>query len=247
MRRRTLVSAIGAGSLSLAGCAAVTELTGENLPKDCPVSQGLGVEWPRELNESTVAAFVEEYELEYYQQEVFDDVFEPQSRLDTYEGWIGDVNDISETSGGGWRVQFEGIVNIRRGDLALSATASDPPGGAELIPIHDIEGERLIDVLEEAAETGRAEQRIGPTRTDGYLDLFGTLSDEFELTYVDDSETLYFDLDGTTVELVVSWSPANRDHFWYVSYYVDEHVVWRSADADSNPRDGDLLECRTSS
>lgn len=259
MRRRSLLTTMGAGSLSLAGCAAVTEMTGtddladdsstsetENLPENCPTSQNLGVEWPEQLDESTVVSFVEEYELEYYQQEVIDTLIEPQSRLFAYEGWIGRVETVTETVGG-WQAQFEGIVNVLRGDLVLEATTSDPPRDAELIPIGEIDQEQLTEVLNEAADTGQAEQMIGPSQTDEYLDLFGRLSDEFELTHVGDSETLHFSIDGTIVELVVTWFAPNRDHFWNAWYYVDEQVIWRSARKDINPKDGELLECRTSS
>lgn len=246
MRRRSLLTVIGASSLSLAGCAGLSERTGGDLPEECPTSQDLGVEWPRNLDESTVASFVEDYEIEYYRREVFDEVFEPQSRLDTYEGWIGDVTAVTQTDSGGWRAQFEGIVNIRRGDLALVATPTESSDASDATPIHEIEDELLIRVLEQAVESGRAEQWIGPAESDEYLDLFEMLAGGFELSHVGASQSLYFTVNGTTVELEVRWAPPNRDHFWYVSYYVDERVIWRSADEDGNPREGQLLECRSS-
>lgn len=245
MHRRTLVAAIGASSASLAGCVAVRDAVGgEDLPEDCPTSQDLGVDWPRDLDESTVASFIESYELAYYQRDVIDDVFEPMSRLDTYEGWIASATDVRRLAGG-WRVEFEGIVNFRRGDLYFEAAQGEPPDEADLIPATRVEDEAVSDLLQEAARYGEADERFGPGKTDAYLDRFEELDEGFELTDVHDTATLWFDVNGTAVEFVVGAAPPNRDHFWYVSYYVDEHVIYRSSDQSGDPRDGELLECRT--
>lgn len=246
MQRRTLLSVVGAGSVSIAGCMArQTWGAGPDLPDDCPTTQDVGVEWPRDLDESSVATFVERYEEAYYRQEVIDTLFEPESRLFGYSGWIGRIKDVAGVEGGGWRVHFSGIVNVQRGDLVLDATVADPPDDEPVIPSEDVDDELLIEVLEPAAETGEAARRISPSQSEAYLERFEGLADGFEITEVGDSETLSFSVDGTTVELVVSASPPNRDHFWDAWYYVDEHVVWRSGEQDVDPRNGELLECRT--
>lgn len=108
----------------------------------------------------------------------------------------------------------------------------------------EVVDELLTEVLVAVADTRRDARRIGPTQSETYLDRFEQFSPEFELAEVGDSGTLYFSVEGTTVELVVKSSPPNRDHFWGSWYYVDGHVLWRSGDADTNPRDHTLLECR---
>lgn len=245
MQRRTLLTLIGAGSFSIAGCIAMPASDGRtDLPDDCPISQDVGVEWPRDLDESTVATFVERYEEAYYQQQVIDTLFEPESRLFGYSGWISRIKAVTGVEDGGWRVHFSGVVNVQRGDLVFEATHTDPPDDAQVIPSGDVGDELLTEVLVAAAETGQASRRIGPSESETYLERFEQFSSEFDISEVGDSETLYFQVDGTTVELVVYASPPNRDHFWDAWYYVDEHVVWRSGEADTNPRDGKLLECR---
>lgn len=245
MRRRTLLTVVGAGSLSIAGCIALPGSDGrETLPDDCPTSRDVGIEWPRDLGESTVATFVERYEETYYRQHVIDTIYEPESRLFGYSGWISRIKNVSEVDGGGWRVHFSGIVNVQRGDLVLEATVTEPPDEEQVIPFRDVADELLFEVLNTAAETGQEARRIGPTQSEGYLQRFEEFSSEFEISEVGDSDTLYFSVDGTIVELVVHASPPNRDHFWDAWYYVDEHVAWRSGDADTDPREGDLLECR---
>lgn len=247
MKRRTLLTAVGVGSLSIAGCIA-SELTGrEDLPDDCPISQNVGVEWPSNLDESTVAMFIERYEEAYYRLQVIDTKFEPESRLFEYSGWISRIENVTAVEGGGWRVHFSGIVNVQRGDLLLEATVSDPPDDVRVVSADDVDDERLRDVLEGAAETGQAGDWIEPAESNAYLELFESLSNEFDVHEVGDEGTLYFDVNGTTVELVVSASPPNRDHFWDAWYYVDDDVVWRSGEHDVDPRDGELLECRTPS
>lgn len=247
MRRRSLLATVLAGSLPFTGCTGLEQRAGADLPDDCPRSQDLGVEWPRDLDESAAGTFVEQYEEAYYRQEIIDTLYDPQSRLFGYEGWISRIKDITEVEGGGWRVHFSGVVNIQRGDLVFEASATDSPGDNQLIPIDRIEDERLTEVLQGAAESGQESVRIGPSLSDEYLDRFEELSSGFEIADVGDRDTLYFDVGGTAVELVVWSSPPNRDHFWEAWYFVDEHVVWRSDEAETDPRDGELLECRPSS
>lgn len=245
MKRRALLTAVGAGTLAYAGCLGRAGFPGgDSLPEDCPTSQDLGVEWPGDFDDSTATSFLKAYERAYYEQMVVDTLFEPESRLFTYTGWIVRVKEISSTLTDGWTAHISGIVNVRRGDLYFDAATADPPESARPIPIGDIDDEDLTDLLRNAADSGHADDRIPPDRTDGYLDLFGRLSESFDLTHVGDSEKLYVDVDGTTVELEVSWFAVNRDHFWHAWYYVDDKVVWRSGEEDVDPRDGQLLECR---
>lgn len=90
MKRRTLLASIGGGTISLAGCTTGTDTVGptddndqSDRPEDCPISQGLGVEWPEAPDAATVEAFVEEYEHVYFRDVIVE--YEPESRLDCYE------------------------------------------------------------------------------------------------------------------------------------------------------------------
>lgn len=128
MQRRTLLTSVGVGSWWIAGCTANRKsLQSRDLPEDCPVSQNVGVEWQRDLDGSTVASFVERYEAAYYRQHVIDTIFEPESCLFGYSGWIGRIKDVAAVEGGGCRVHFTGIVNAQRGDLVLAATTTARP------------------------------------------------------------------------------------------------------------------------
>lgn len=279
MHRRALLTVLGSGALSLAGCSTRTDTddgsdgtdsgpdtpdtpgrtttdtptgggeTGTprsaDLPDDCPTSQGLGVEWPRTLDGSTVASFVEAYERAYYREVVVG--YDPESQLDSYE-LGGSVTDPPRRLGDGWEVAYSGSGGVYRPTLLFGATTSTPPEGADLVPVSDIEDDPLSGMLREAAETGEAELHIDDPgeEVDRYVDLLASVSEDFRgLSGPGDSDTLYVDVDGTAVELSVQATNFHGDYWWNAWYYVDEHVVRRTDDEDTDPRNGKLLECRT--
>lgn len=242
MRRRQLLTSAVAGSLSLAGCTTTSGLFGPDLPAACPTSQDLGVEWPKNLDESTAAAFVEAYEEQYYRQAVFD--YEPVSRFSYVGSAISRVEDVNEADVG-WRVHFSGTLGVNEAFMHLKATRSDPPEGTVVLSRSQLDDERLTELLDEAGATGEAEQDIEAEAVDPYVDRFERLSEGFEISSAEPRDRLYFEGNETTVELVVSVDTYHADRFWDAWYYVDEHVVWRSGERDVDPRDGDLLECRT--
>lgn len=244
MKRRMLLSAFAVGSTSLAGCTAATSFFGPDLPEACPTSQDLGVEWPKNLDESTVASFVEAYEERHYRQVVFD--YEPVSRFSYVGSAISRVKDVTEVDRGWW-VHFSGTLGVNEAFMHLKATRSEPPEEAEVLSVSQLDEERLTDLLDEAAETGEAELEIGAEEVDAYVDRFDNLSEGFDISSAEPRDRLYFDVNGTTIELVVSVDTYHADRFWDAWYYVDQHVAWRSGEEDVNPRDGELLECRTSS
>lgn len=115
MQRRALLASFAVGTISVGGCLSSPGSNDrEQLPDDCPTSQDVGVEWPRDLDESRVESFIERYEETYYRQHVIDTLFEPESRLFGYSGWISRIKDVTRLEEGGWRVHFSGIVNIQR-------------------------------------------------------------------------------------------------------------------------------------
>lgn len=241
MKRRTLLSAFAAGSTSIAGCTAATSFFGPGLPEACPTSQDLGVEWPKNLDESTVASFVEAYEERYYRRVVFD--YEPVSRFSYVGSAISRVKDVTEVDRG-WRVHFSGTLGVNEAFMHLKATRSEPPEEAEVLSVSQLDDERLTELLDEAAETGEAERDIQAEDVDTYVDRFESLSVGFEISSAEPSDRLYVEVNGTTIELVVSVDTYHADRFWDAWYYVDEHVVWRSGEKNVDPRDGQLLECR---
>lgn len=271
MRRRTLLAALGAAA-GLAGCTtgdepgdggdtgggegtpvpptATPTATGTttggstDTPEDCPTSRGLGVEPPEDLDASAVESFVEAYEHVYYRDVVVE--YEPESRLDSYE-LDGGVTDPPRRVGDGWELEYSGSGGIYRPTLALGARRTDPPDGADVVPVDGIDEGPVAETLEEAAETGEAEHHVEPPgeKVDRYVDLFASLSEDFErLSGRGDSDTLYVDVDGTAVELTVAATDFHGDYWWTAWYYVDERVVRRTGEEGVDPRDGELLECR---
>jgi len=275
MRRRTLLTALGAATLPLAGCTTVKDPVGAdggtptdtdipdaddgtptntasdgtaertNTPENCPTSQELGVERPGDLDASAVEAFVEEYERVYHRDVVIE--YEPESSLDSYE-LSGSVTGPPRPAGDGWELEYSGSGGIYRPTLLLGATTADPPDGADTVPVSEIGDDRLTGTLREAAETGAAELHVDTPgeKVDRYVELLASLSDGFErLSGRGDSDTLYVDVDGTAVELTATASDFHGDYWWTAWYYVDERVVRRTTDEDADPRDGELLECRS--
>lgn len=213
---------------------------GENLPNECPLFQDLGVEWPRDLNDTTVAEFLEVYEEQYYRQAVFE--FDPESRYDQVGSAITNVENVSEADGG-WRVHFSGIQGVRRASMSLNAKTTDPPEGAELLSPSLIDNQQVSELLDDGFETGEAKATIRGGEIHACVDRFEAISDDFEISEAGGRDTLYFDRVGTTVELMVSVDPGpHGDVYWDAWYYVTEHVVWRSGERDIDPREGALLE-----
>lgn len=258
MNRRQLLFLFATGALPGAGCLSGTETTGDEPnsppegtgedptahPEACPTSQGLGVDRPEDLDAATVEAFVEAYEQSYYREIVVG--YEPRSQLDSYE-LSGLVMDEPSPVGDGWVLKYSGNGGVYRPTLFLEATVSDPPDGADVVPISEVDDDPATETLEEAAQDGNASYHVdtpGPV-VDRYLELFESRSDDFEgLSGPGDADTLCVSVENTTVELTVTADNFHGDYQWYAWYYVDERVVRRTTDPDTDPRKGELLECR---
>lgn len=252
MQRRTLLSIIGAGTSSITGCMAWSDRVDSNdgttentdLPDDCPTSQELGIEWPHHLDMARAESFVEAYESVYYREIVV--AYEPKSHLDAYE-LGGSVTDSPTPVGDGWELTYMGGGGIYRPTLLLGATTAEPPPGADLVSVSEIDDQPLTEVLEEAAETGDSEFHVDTPgeEVDRYVDRFASLSDDFNrLSGPGDSDSLYVNVSGTPVELSVQATNLHGDYGWEARYYVDVHVVRRTTDDATAPQSGDLLECR---
>ncbi len=232
---------------SLAGCLGRGESgPTSQQPDECPVTQDLGVGWPEKLTEGTVESFAESYENVYYREVVVE--YEPETPLDEY-ALSANVESGPTESGAGYEVELSGGGGVYRPTLFLEATTAEVPADAE---IHSTDGldTGLASLLRDAADDPGEEVTQEVTRrdvVDRYVETVNELADCEPLTERDDSATLYFDVDGTTVELSVSASSFHGDYWWSAWYYVDENVVRRTDDEAADPAEGKLLECREES
>lgn len=259
LNRRRLLA--GLGAVAIAGCTEPTESTAgsptpspthtatpsptPDLPADCPTTTGLDVEWPAELDASSAGSFVRDYEEAYYREVVVE--YEPESRVDSYELGVAQSGPPL-TSGEGFEVEVSGSGGVYRPTLRLTASVSAAPAGVEPVPASEIEDDLLGDLLAEAAETGDADRHVDAPgeEVDRYVDLLASLSEEFEpLSSPGDEDSLSVDVDGTVVELEAQATRFHGDYWWTAYYYVDEHVLRRTDDEETDPREGELVECRT--
>ena len=264
LSRRTLLAATAAGAVGTAGCLdgafggddgersptddeVSPTPTDRELPEGCPTTQGLNVDWPTELTDGSVERFVEAYENAYYRKAVVD--YEPTTVVDEY-GLEASVRNGPTAVDGGYEVALSGGGGVYEPGLHLQAEPADPPAGADVVPIGEVSDDTLRGVLETAADEGEAEARVRRPRerVDELIERVAVLSDDVEpLTGPGDSTTAYFEVDDTTVELVVQADNFHGDYWWGARYYVDEHLVRRLENDEGDPRDGELLEYREQS
>jgi len=244
MNRRTVLRAGAAGTgTMLAGCLGQLQSNAPSpqTPDGCPASQDLDVERPDEFTPDAVRSFVEAYESAYYRERVVE--YEPETPLDEYQ--LGVNAEQPTESEAGYEVELSGGGGVYTPTLMATATAANPPENAEVYPSDALEGD-LAALLSEAAETPGEEAdhhvRDSPAIA-RHVEAINALADGTPLADNGDSTTLYFEVDGTTVELSVHATSLHGDYWWRVWYYVDEHVVRRTDEEDADPADGELLEC----
>lgn len=256
--RRTLLASVA--GLALAGCTGSGEGDGQETggtadptseeaddsahPADCPTTQGLDVRWPSTLDTHTVASFLEIYEHRYYRDVVVE--YEPESRLDEYALSVS-IEDGPRRVDGGFEATLSGGGGVYRPTLHLTATVAEPPAEPEPVPMSEIETPAIRDFLAEAVGAGEAEHHVEPPGdlVEEHLQRFETAAEDFSLTGRGDEDAFHVDMNGTTVELVAEADSFHGDYWWTARYYLDEDVLWRSADAESTPRAGQLLECQS--
>ena len=263
LSRRTLLAVAATGIAGTAGCpdgafggtdgeAPPTDdevsptPTDRELPAGCPTTQGLDVEWPTKLTDESVETFVDAYENAYYREAVVD--YEPTTVVDEY-GLEASVRDGPTAVDGGYRVVLSGSGGVYEPGLHLQGESADPPAGADVVPVGEVNDGTLRGILETAAG-GEAETRVRRPRerVDELIERVASLSaDADPLEGPGDSTTAYFDVNGTTVELTLQADNLHGDYWWEARYYVNEHVVRRLENEEGDPRDGELLECREQS
>lgn len=260
-RRAVLAAAGTVGAVAVAGCtgdvgtgtASPTDdrqgsptADDQSLPDDCPTSQNLGVTWPDTLDTETAVTFVESYEAAYHKQKVVE--YTPESMVDSYElgGTVtGEVTAVN----GGYELTYSGGGGIYRPTLRLLANREPAPDGADTVALSALEDETLREVVTDAADNGDATHHVdNPGEpVDTYIERLDALSSDFEpLSGPSDEDSLYVDVDGTTVELTAQATNFHGDYWWDARYYIDENVVRRTSEEGVDPQDGTLLECRKS-
>lgn len=214
--RRRLLSVLGAGAL--AGCANAapggTDTPSRNepqgsdepgdrdLPSNCPTSQDLDVEWPRDLNASNVVSFVVAYENAYYRERVVE--YEPKSSLDAYRLGAA-VRDGPRPVDGGYELHLAGSGGVYQPRLHIGANRVEDPADADVVSAEELEYERLRTTAERAAEAGEATTRFEDRQQiDEFLEHLAASSADFDgLSGPGDGDSLYVDVNGTIVEVDV--------------------------------------------
>lgn len=267
--RRGMLAGVSASVLAAAGCSGMlpwddsgtddseTDDASQNAaddgpPAECPVSQDLGVAWPEGIDRDTAGSFVAEYERVYYRDVVIG--YEPTSRVDSYDLGVRNV-EVASAGDGGYEVQVFGGGGIYSPHLDLAACVTEPPADRNSISVDRVDDARLERLLVEAVEEGGecsedgggADRRVGPgSEVERYLDFLESLAGEdLGISAPGDAATVYFRVDGSPVELSVAADRFHGDRLWAAAYHVDDRQLRRATGRDTDPADGELLECRS--
>lgn len=239
--RRTLLAT--AGSVALAGCAGA-DSAGRDLPEDCPKTQGLHIDWPAIIDAQSVESFGKRYERAYYRDQVLD--YEPSS-LNQADIRLRVVEGPTE-AGAGYTLTVRGGGAIYTPRLRISATVAEAPPDADVVAAGEIDVAAINSTVTDAVENGTAEYLLDETGepVERHVQSLADLSADFEpLTEPGDTDSLYVDADGVSVEVTARATGFHGDLFWQAGYYVDDRVL-RRAEGKADPANGQLLECRTS-
>lgn len=254
------------GSTAVAGCAGLTggSQNEDNLPEQCPTSQDLDVEWPRELDTKSAGEFATAYERAYiYKQENGDSDFVSvniDTRLD--RGISRFFRGFSPALSGGFRMTVNSRGSVDSEVMSLTAVRSLPNGRPEsdyedeidvsgdslvdnpdYISIEELEDSSIPPVVHFAANTGVGEGEVTDVaRIEQYVELIANLPSNSSLK---DNKGAYFNVNGTLVILVINIDYSTTG-LWRgtAQYYITETVVRRTFEEDGSPKNGQLLECR---
>ena len=262
MKRRALLSALAGGTVALTGCLADSEgaRPGDpasasptespsptpRVPDDCPTTEGFEIAWPDPDDPSAVESFVVAYENQYYREGVVD--IQEEYELPSYELSASADGPPTEHRSG-YVVAVDGGGGVYHPTLLVEAAVTEAPAEADVVPASEFEDERVLALFDDAVVEGEAQLHVDDPGAEvaRYVDLFESASDSFgPLTEPGDSDTLYVSSDERTLEVTVEATRFHGDYWWQAWYYVDAHVVRRTEDEDTDPRNGTLLECRTS-
>lgn len=226
-RRQVLALAAGGSLTATAGCLDIAPTTTEDheLKPDswddhCPGAGPLDVDWPEELDRSTVRSFVHDYEFRYM-RDVFHE-FDPFLE-DRYDTDI-DVTDVSRV-GDGYEASVSTRASTIHGTLTVIATEADDIEAEQVIPVEEIPADRMWigdSVSEALASESQPAGETSPARE--VAEQFAELSTEFDDPEAIIDHPIYVDVDGTVYELNFEYDSSGGligDMWRDVEYYVD--------------------------
>lgn len=224
-----------------------TEPFVDAFPPECPVSHGLDVEWPTDLDPSTAGSFVVAYETEYFRAEVVD--WDPVLSVDTYAISFSVVGE-AQPRGDGYLVELD--LSGRAHNLAgleIYGHVRDPPAGASVVSVGEIADDRLADYFRRVATDDPGPLYLYRDETDleRYLDIFEETFDDYETLIRETLHNRHFvDVGDTTIEVHVGPATTGYEYpdvaHWY---YVDERILVRTlGEPPESVADGTLVECR---
>lgn len=252
-RRTVLVTLAGVG---LAGCVTSGDSgppSEDELPDQCPTSLDLDVQWPRELDADTVGEFVMAYEKAYQGKKLAETRFHSPSisvELDQTPYKVADGFQVTITYGAS--VSVEDYLHLEAFEVNSDGIPKDGPYVDEsevpdnpaYIPIAEIGGHRLQEVLQSAANSGHGEDYTSPTRW--YTQFIESHSANASLN-TEHPQGIYFDVNGTPVLLIITERGGAAEDYGKsdpIQYYVTEYVVRRTEEENESPQDGAVVECR---
>ena len=252
-RRAVLATLTGVG---LAGCTTSGDSeppSEDELPDQCPTSLDLDVQWPRELDSDTVGEFVMAYEKAYQVKKLAETQFHSPSisvELDQTPYKVADRFQVTVTYDAS--VSIEDYLHLEAYEVnsdgipkdGQHVDESEVPDAPEYIPIAEIEGQRLQEVLKSAANSGYGEDYTSPTGR--YTQLIESHSANASLNN-EYPQGIYFDVNGTPVLLIITERGGAAEDYGKsdpIQYYVTEYVVRRTDEENESPQDGTVVECR---
>lgn len=264
--RRAVLASLA--SVGLAGCTAsgASEPPSEDeLPEQCPTSQNLDVQWPRDIYTGSVRGFltgyedvrefVTAYEEEYLVEKNTRSQFQsadfhvdvdqnPKRVADGFQltvSYTGSVHTSSHLILQAFEVDSEGIPKDNNG---MSVAESEVPADLEPISVEEVQDQKIREILKSAAKSGH--RRDAADSTAQFTQLVDNHSPNASLND-EDRSGVYFDVNGTPVLLFIQSREGSVGDILdpvTVQYYVTEYVIRRTKEEDESPRDGTVVECR---
>ena len=269
-RRAVLASLTSAG---LAGCTASSDSeppSEDELPEQCPTSQNLDVQWPRDIYTPSVRGFVTGYEeLEkfvtaYEEAYLVKKAGQPQYQSGDFNvdadlhpkrvadgflmavSYTGAIHTQDHLVLQAFRVDSEGIPTD-----GLCVDKSYVPDDLEPISVEEVQNQKIQHILKTAAKSGSRRDRAGFTsQFRQFLDdppPNASLHDVGRSGVYANLLGIYFDVDGTLVLVFIDIEPGSVGDIFDpvpVKYYVTEYVIRRSEKENEPARDGTVVECR---
>lgn len=237
MKRRFILSsiALGAGA-SLGGCIAFdTNSKEENdtitRPYECPVTQDFAVSLPDEVTNDAVRTFVRQYEEAYIANE--------ETWMITYDPSTA-VREVNQADRGIIATVETVWAEVHHSGVRITAEPQETmPDTENLLDVESLpeEADPVATVARDAVDDDAEATWVDETKD--HKPIVAAL----EPTQDDDGK-YHVTVEETAVRIRVSPEIEGiLDGVKFAWYYLDEAVVRRTDDSDTDPSDGDLLEC----